>query len=272
MDQELLATACTMVAPYTEGAWVEISSCPNMCPVTRHRPHTGAGVEILLFVHMPGCPWGVPHTEERGLNSALDLDVAVTPHGRGGRSGGLFVMKSVYILLTRTTTGFSRLIHAATKYQYTHASIGLDGPGGIFYSFGRVIPWLCLPARMVAENVGTGYFGSHPDTPCCLLHLLVSEKCYRDLHIHLREMYRLRVLYRYNLLGVLLAWKEISQPRRFHKFCSEFVGEQLESYAGVRLPRPPALLSPMDLYSIEAFTTIYQGSIAGLQGLRSFRE
>ena len=36
--------------------------------------------------------------------------------------------KSVYILLTRSGTWFSRLIHLATDDSYTHASIGLDGP------------------------------------------------------------------------------------------------------------------------------------------------
>ena len=34
--------------------------------------------------------------------------------------------KSVYILLTRSGTWFSRLIHLATDDSYTHASIGLD--------------------------------------------------------------------------------------------------------------------------------------------------
>ena len=43
----------------------------------------------------------------------------------------------VYILLTRSGTWFSRLIHFATRDNFTHASIGLDGPQGPFYSFAR---------------------------------------------------------------------------------------------------------------------------------------
>ena len=35
---------------------------------------------------------------------------------------------TVYILLTRSGTWFSRLIHLATQDRYTHASICLDGP------------------------------------------------------------------------------------------------------------------------------------------------
>lgn len=45
--------------------------------------------------------------------------------------------RTIYILLTRSGTWFSRLIHLATADSYTHASIGLDGPIGPFYSFAR---------------------------------------------------------------------------------------------------------------------------------------
>ena len=55
--------------------------------------------------------------------------------------------KTVYILLTRSGTWFSRLIHLATDDRYTHASIGLDGPTGPFYSFARLDPRFALPAR-----------------------------------------------------------------------------------------------------------------------------
>jgi len=45
--------------------------------------------------------------------------------------------RSIYILLTRSGTWFSRFIHLVTSDCYTHASIGLDGPSGPFYSFAR---------------------------------------------------------------------------------------------------------------------------------------
>ena len=57
--------------------------------------------------------------------------------------------RTVYILLTRSGTWFSRLIHLATQDQYTHASIGLDGPSGPFYSFARKFEHFALPAGLV---------------------------------------------------------------------------------------------------------------------------
>ena len=58
--------------------------------------------------------------------------------------------RTIYILLTRSGTCFSRLIHFATQDRYTHASIGLDGPGGPFYSFARKSS--SLPARRTSRK------------------------------------------------------------------------------------------------------------------------
>lgn len=61
---------------------------------------------------------------------------------------------SIYILLTRSGTWFSRLIHLVTSDCYTHASIGLDGPSGPFYSFARRYEHFALPAGLVEERPG----------------------------------------------------------------------------------------------------------------------
>ena len=53
--------------------------------------------------------------------------------------------RAIHILLTRSGTWFSRLIHLATQDDYTHASIGLDGPAGPFYSFARKYEHFALP-------------------------------------------------------------------------------------------------------------------------------
>lgn len=73
--------------------------------------------------------------------------------------------KTVYILLTRSGTWFSRLIHLATDDCYTHASIGLDGPAGPFYSFGRLDPRFALPAGLVQERLDGQSHGRPGDAP-----------------------------------------------------------------------------------------------------------
>ena len=90
--------------------------------------------------------------------------------------------RTIHILLTRSGTWFSRLIHFATRDSYTHASIGLDGPDGPFYSFARKYRYLALPAGLVEEQV-TVYRRAGP---CCLYELKVSEESYFRLRQKLR--------------------------------------------------------------------------------------
>lgn len=106
--------------------------------------------------------------------------------------------RTVYILLTRSGTWFSRLIHLATQDSYTHASIGLDGPDGPFYSFARKHPHLALPAGLV-EEAPAAERGA--EMPCRLYELKVSEDVYRRLRRRLACMYGQRERYHYNLLG-----------------------------------------------------------------------
>ena len=55
--------------------------------------------------------------------------------------------RSIYILLTRSGTWFSRLIHLVTSDCYTHASIGLDGPSGPFLQLRPQVRALRPPRR-----------------------------------------------------------------------------------------------------------------------------
>ena len=80
--------------------------------------------------------------------------------------------RRIYILLTRSGTWFSHLIYFATRDSYTHASIGLDGPSGPFYSFARKYRHFALPAGLVEEQVTAYRFA----VPCCLYEMTVSEE------------------------------------------------------------------------------------------------
>ncbi|NBI69043.1 hypothetical protein D1646_20105 [Pseudoflavonifractor sp. 60] len=168
--------------------------------------------------------------------------------------------RTVYILLTRSGTWFSRLIHLATQDRYTHASIGLDGPSGPFYSFARKYRYLALPAGLVEEHV-TIY---RREVPCCLYALTVSEETYLRLRRQLRSMYDQREEYHYSVLGVLACWFHLSFQRRHHYFCSQFVAGLLEECGAVELPKPPTLLRPAELCQLNALQTVHQGPLAGI--------
>lgn len=168
--------------------------------------------------------------------------------------------RTIHILLTRSGTCFSRLIHLATQDSYTHASIGLDGPRGPFYSFGRKYEHLILPAGLVEEQVTP-----HRRTvPCCLYELTVSEETYRRLRRQLRSMYARREEYGYNLLGTLACFFNLPLQRSHHYFCSQFVADLLQECGAVELPKPPTLLRPADFCGIEALRPVHQGFLEGI--------
>lgn len=168
--------------------------------------------------------------------------------------------RAVYILLTRSGTWFSRLIHFATRDDYTHASIGLDGPAGPFYSFARKHERFALPAGLVEERVTV----SRQADPCCLYELRVSEETYAQLRRRLSGMYRQREEYHYNLLGALSCALNLPLVRRRHYFCSQFVAGLLEDSGAARLPKPPALLRPADFQGVRGLRPVHRGLLAGL--------
>jgi len=168
--------------------------------------------------------------------------------------------RTVYILLTRSGTWFSRLIHLATQDSYTHASIGLDGPTGPFYSFARKYEHFALPAGLVEEQVTA----HRRMVPCCLYELKVSEDTYFRLRRRLRTMYARREDYGYNLLGTLACYFNLSLRRRHHYFCSQFVADLLEESGALDLPKPPTLLRPADFCQVKGLRAVHQGFLEGI--------
>ena len=89
--------------------------------------------------------------------------------------------RSVYILLTRSDTYFSRLIHLLTAEDYTHVSICLDADLQHFYSFGRKSDIFMFPAGFVQENLQGGVFRRFHQMPCALYELQVPLAVYQQI-------------------------------------------------------------------------------------------
>ena len=151
--------------------------------------------------------------------------------------------RAIHILLTRSGTWFSRLIHLATQDDYTHASIGLDGPAGPFYSFARKYEHFALPAGLVEEQVT----GRRRAVPCCLYELRVRQDTDIALRRQLQAMYAQREEYHYSVLGAFACYFNLSLQRRHHFFCSQFVATLLEECGAVTLDKSPDLTRPADL-------------------------
>ena len=168
--------------------------------------------------------------------------------------------RAIHILLTRSGTWFSRLIHLATQDDYTHASIGLDGPAGPFYSFARKYEHFALPAGLVEEQDT----GRRRAVPCCLYELRVSQDTYIALRRQLQAMYAQREEYHYSVLGAFACYFNLSLQRRHHFFCSQFVAGLLADCGAVELPKPPTLLRPADFCSLKGLRPVHRGLLEGI--------
>ena len=62
-------------------------------------------------------------------------------------------MKSVYILLSRSGTVYSHIVHLVTGGGYTHASLALGRGAERIYSFSRKYAHMPLPSPLVREDV-----------------------------------------------------------------------------------------------------------------------
>ena len=180
-------------------------------------------------------------------------------------------MRTIYVLLSRSGTLLSRLVRAATGDEYTHASIAFDERLETLCSMARIFAALPLPAALVCESPGTGYYGRHPDVACALYAVRVSDAGYALARRRLEAMLRRQAetgnrAYRYSLLGLLACRVGRAWTRPGRAFCSQLVAELLLC-AGVRLPKAPSLMRPQELAAVGGAVCIWRGTMGALRGL-----
>lgn len=180
-------------------------------------------------------------------------------------------MKTIYVLLSRSGTALSHLVHAATGDEYTHASIAFDGELRTLCSMARIDADFPLPAALVRESPAAGYYGRHPDVACALYAVRVPDAGYALARGRLEAMLKRQAetgnrAYRYSLLGLLACRAGRAWTRSGRLFCSQLVAELLLC-AGATLPKSPSLMRPQELAAIPGSVCVWRGTMGALQGL-----
>ena len=176
-------------------------------------------------------------------------------------------MRSVYILLARTETFFSRAIHVATGEPYTHASLSLNRDLSSMYSFAR--RWRKVPCfgGFVKEKVDGGVYGDHPNAPCALYEIRVSESTHNRLCEYVAALYEHRYLWHYNYLGAAANFFGKSHCGNHSRFCSEFVAKALLDSGALPTgseSRPfldPGRVRPSMLAELPGAHCVYKGNL-----------
>ncbi|MFZ7119449.1 MAG: hypothetical protein ACOWWH_00675 [Eubacteriaceae bacterium] len=168
----------------------------------------------------------------------------------------------LYILLVRTNTIISRLIHIIKKDTYTHASISLDKNLNNLYSFGRRQVYNPFIGCFKKENITSGLYKVYHQSPCEILELEVTKEQYDKACDVIKHFVENSETYKYNYMGLLyiLLNKETTNDRFL---CSEFVYYVLNECGVLDLNIPKNLVRPQNFLSIKS-DRIFKGKINSL--------
>jgi hypothetical protein len=178
---------------------------------------------------------------------------------------GEFLMKKIYILLTRSTTLVSRTVHFVTKAPYTHVSLCLDDKMRMLYSSSRKNGRTIFPAGPCIERLDYGFWDKHPETPCILHEIEVSDEAYERIREEIQGILDRQEHHHFNIIGLFLCYFDIAWARERHFFCSQFVSEMLRRSDALELPKHPTLMRPMDYARLERLRCVYEGDLRGLR-------
>ncbi|MGN1084338.1 MAG: hypothetical protein ACI4QX_05010 [Lachnospiraceae bacterium] len=176
--------------------------------------------------------------------------------------------RDIYILLVRTQSLFSRVIHTATREEYTHVSVGMLSDCTELYSFARRYTNLPLPAGFVKESIDSGLMAKSKTAPCALYRLTVPVSSYHALRRRFKKMLRKRKHFHYSIIGTFLCFFGIAYKRENRYFCSQFVAEVLKEAGAVRLTKSPELFHPVDFTTLPEMKLCYKGTLGELGHVR----
>ncbi len=168
-------------------------------------------------------------------------------------------MKTIYILLTRSSSVLSRLIYLFTGDDYTHVSIAFDKELHTLYSSGRKNGRTVIPAGPCIESIRNGFLSKQKNVPCALYKLEVTEEVYLMAKKEAEAIINNADEYHYNILGLILCRLNIAYDRKRNYFCSQMVSEVLEKSNAVKFKKKTSLIRPKDYMQLQGALLCFAG-------------
>lgn len=162
--------------------------------------------------------------------------------------------KQINILLTNYPHNASRWFRRFTKSRYGHASIGLNGMDGDFYSF------VVKGFRIEQPRLHPTFKGE--EVPCSLYTVDVPADVHHEMELLLQEHARQAKAYAYSNWGLLLCIMRIPIKLQRRYFCSQFVAEVLEH--GVDIKKSSTLYLPDDFMKLQELKLQFNGTLKEL--------
>jgi hypothetical protein len=131
--------------------------------------------------------------------------------------------KHVYVVLMRSGTALSRLIHKLTGDTYTHAALALDRNLEYMFSFGRRRAENPFCGCFKRERLNDGIYKNHTKLPGVILELPVTAGQYERVRGIIESFLLDSHMYDYNVLGLVKSLLQLPGANDTRFFCSEFV-------------------------------------------------
>lgn len=170
----------------------------------------------------------------------------------------------IYIVLTRTNTIISKLIHILTNAEYTHAAISLDSELEHMYSFGRRWTYNPFIGKFKHEDIDEGAYKFSSVLPGLIMEIEVSKEQYIKANGLLDEFIMNSNYYKYNYMGLFhnLLNMGVCYDNRF--LCSEFVYHILKESGIADFKESRNLIKPQDLLNLDG-NIIYKGDLKAIK-------
>ncbi|MGI6553932.1 MAG: hypothetical protein ACOX2P_00620 [Bacillota bacterium] len=172
--------------------------------------------------------------------------------------------RHLYIVLTRTNTVMSKLIHIFTNDKYTHAAISLDKELNQMYSFGRRSTYNPFIGRFRKEDINEGVYKLCNPLPGAIIEVEVTREQYDEAKKLLDHFIINSHLYKYNYWGILHSFLNKPACSDYSFLCSEFVYHILKESGAADLKISRNLVRPQSLLNIEG-RIIYQGNLKAIK-------
>lgn len=170
-------------------------------------------------------------------------------------------MKTIYILLTRSTTILSRIVHFITEDDYTHVSISFEKTLQPLYSSSRKNGRTLFPAGPCKESFYRGYLKKHREIPCAIYELRVSDEIYEMAKKEVARIMEHADKYHFNIIGLILCQFNIPFVRKRYFFCSQFVCEILKRSNALTIGKDSSLMRPSDYMKLPELRCCFRGHL-----------
>lgn len=170
--------------------------------------------------------------------------------------------RNIYIMLSQTNTGCSRILQFFTRAPYNHASIALDEDLNSLYSFARQNLYIPLIAGFVKEDINEGIYKIHDNTLCEIYRLSITQEQYDLLEKSIQKFRDNEDKYRYNFAGLVAMLFNIPFERQHHYVCSQFVAYVLQESKAVEFEKHFTLIRPYDFKSLSDLDLVYSGKLS----------